>query len=101
MVEECAGTEQDAIPWRQRTRPRLMDVQLRWITAAAMCTPYVFLALLIAMLLGASDTGGLPLVLLFSVVAIVETVVLVLWFRRPTAGPDPHSATLHRAQNAD
>ena len=45
----------------------------------------MFLVLFVRQMLGVSDATGLPLTLAFSVVAVVETVVLLLWFRRPVA----------------
>ena len=79
---------QAALPWRQRRRRRLLDAAPSWRFLQAMWAfPYLCLGFVVAWVLGGELPEGLPLLIVFSVVALAETVFLVMWLRRPVEGP--------------
>lgn len=67
----------------KRPRRRVGDLELRWVVVASLLVPYIFLATLIAYLLGWVHSDGLPVVILFSAVALLESAYFVAWLQRP------------------
>lgn len=88
-------SERDAsqkVPWRRRPRATFWDSAPSWrILQAAWAFPYIVLGVTISRWLGGSRPGGDLFLAVFSVIAILETVFLVVWLQRPVehdARPD-------------
>lgn len=72
------------LPWRERPRRTFLEAAPTSKLGQAMWAfPYICLGFVVVWALGGERPESLPLLVVFSVVAAVESVFLVLWLRRP------------------
>lgn len=75
------------VSWFRRPRRRLRDsVPSSKIVATLWMFPYICSGLIIEWLLGGPKPAQLPVLAAFALVALGETIFLILWLRRPVKG---------------
>ena len=84
--------QSEALPWRVRPRPHFWRALPSRFIQALRAFPYICAAVLGFWIIGGAhrsdEPGSVGVLVAAALVAIPETIWLVLWFRRPVIGTE-------------